>query len=319
MSGHFRLRRLWPTQILTYVFARVVIAVVDMFSPRFAERIGRLIGRLMYVMDVKHRPIAVKNLAGAQGMPSDLDKVCRLVRRVYEHFGVCIVENLMLPRLIHGRRLTQRTKLEGFEIVERALKRGHGAIIVIAHLGNWEWAGLAVSMAGYPLNSVARPIENPYLDRYVHRFRTLTGQRIIPKDNALRAMGEVLRRNEMLVILADQDARHGGLLVPFFGRLASTVRSPALMALRYGAPVIPVNIWRDRDGKHRVRMTEPLEIDGHASMEEAVQALTSAMNHRLEQFVREHPTQWMWLHARWKTGNRAVRTQQAAMERASSD
>ncbi len=312
----FRLRRLRALQLLTYVAARSVIAVVCMFSPSFVERIGRFLGRLMYLVDGKHRKIAHKNLTRSDGWPKDARQQGRFIRRVYEHFGTCLVENLMLPKLVHGRRLLERTRLERFDILDRQLADGRGCICVIAHLGNWEWAGLAVSLSGYPLNSVARPVENPWIDRYLNRFRALTGQRIIPKYGAVRAMNDVLRRGGMLVILADQDARHGGIFIPFFGRPASTIKSPALLALRHRKPIVPVNIWRDREGVHHARFSEPIAPDPGLPHAEAVRSLTERMNARFEEFVREHPTQWMWLHARWKTAGRVLRE---AAERGSAE
>lgn len=307
MGTSYRWGQSWVVQAAAYAVARAIVTVVCMFSPRFGKRIGRLLGRLMYGVDAKHRRIATKNVAAAEGTPKEPHAVARFVRRVYEHLGISLVENLMLPKMIHGGGLLENTRLERFDIVDRALAAGRGCIVVIGHLGNWEWGGLAVAMSGYPLNSLARPIENVFLDRYITRFRTITGQRIIPKYNAIRAMVDVLKRNGMLVIQVDQDARHAGLIVPFLGRPASTVKSPALLALRHAAPILPVNVWRDGEGVHHVRITEPLAVGTYASTEESVRALTAAMNARLEEFVREHPTQWMWLHARWRTAGRVLR------------
>ena len=109
------------------------------------------------------------------------------------------------------------------------------------------------------------------------------------------------QKPNILVILADQDARKNGVFVPFFGRPASTVRSPALMALKYGSAIIPLHVYRAGRHEHRVVATEPIEIPQGLDREEAILKITADVTARLESFIRATPEQWMWLHARWKT------------------
>jgi KDO2-lipid IV(A) lauroyltransferase len=302
-----RLRRLWIFQLLTYVVARALITVVCMLPPRMAGRAGRLLGRLMFVVDRKHVKLAHKNLTRTGFMNLDDRAQGRFIRRVYEHFGTSIVENLMLPKLVQGGRLMQLGRLENRHIMDAALARGKGAVIVIGHLGNWELGGLFVTASGHPLNSIARPIENPWLDRFWNRLRAITGQQVISKESAVLGMARVFRRNEILVVLADLDARESGLFLPFFGQPASTTKSPAVFAMRYGVPIVPMEIWRGDDGVHHYRYTEPIEAGTYASNDEGAVDLMTKVNARLEEFVRRHPTQWMWMHARWKTAGRVLR------------
>jgi KDO2-lipid IV(A) lauroyltransferase len=284
-----------------YVLLRYVIAALDVFSYDLARRIGKLIGRVMYALDAKHRKIAVKNIERAEGMPKREKDIHRLVRRVYEHFAVGAIETLLIPRMMSRGDLDRIVKLEDFHHLDAALAKGRGAIVVLAHMGNWEVGGLAVSRKGYDLSSIARPIENPYLDAYVNRLRKSTGQEIIPKHRAVRSMAESLKANKILAILADQNARKNGIFVPFFGRPASTVRSPALMALKYGAPILAVNLFRSGRNEYRCVMTPEIPIPRGLDREKTVEKITADVTARLEGFIREHPEQWMWLHARWKT------------------
>lgn len=297
----FRLRRFPPAQALAYLFLRYIIAALDIFTYDFARRVGKLIGRIMYVLDAKHRRIAVKNIQRAEGMPRSDRDVHRLVRRVYEHFAVGAIETLLIPRMVSRGDLDRFVKLENFHLLDEALAKGRGAIVVLAHMGNWEVSGLAVSLKGYDLSSIARPIENPFLDAYVNRLRRSTGQVIIPKHRAVRSMAESLKSNKILAILADQNARKNGVFVPFFGRPASTVRSPALMALKYGAPILAVNLFRSGRNEYRCVMTPEIPIPKAGEREKVIEKITADVTARLEGFIRAHPEQWMWLHARWKT------------------
>lgn len=297
----FRLRRFLPAQAAMYLMLRYVIAALDVFTYDFARRVGKLIGRIMYALDGKHRKIAVKNIERAEGMPKRPRDIHRLVRRVYEHFAVGAIETLLIPRMMSRGDLDRIVKLENFNLLDEALARGRGAIVVLAHMGNWEVGGLAVSRKGYDLSSIARPIENPFLDAYVNRLRKSTGQEIIPKHRAVRSMAESLKSNKILAILADQNARKNGIFVPFFGRPASTVRSPALMALKYGAPIFAVNLYRSGRNEYVCEMSPEIPIPKGLDREKTIEKITADVTARLESFIRQHPEQWMWLHARWKT------------------
>jgi KDO2-lipid IV(A) lauroyltransferase len=151
------------------------------------------------------------------------------------------------------------------------------------------------------MHAIARPLDNPYLDRYLNRFRTGTGQEIVSKYDVLRQMGEFLHRNKIVIFLADQDARRHGLFVPFFGRPASTFKAPAVMALRHGVPLLMADIYRTGFFRHEGIVHPPLEIPPGMKGEEAVRHLVTAYTARLEGFVRRHPEQYLWLHRRWKT------------------
>jgi KDO2-lipid IV(A) lauroyltransferase len=297
----FRLRRWPPAQLVIYFLLRSLIAVIEMLDPRDIRKIGRFLGRIGYLLDAKHRPIAVKNVTRASGMPKEPREVARFVRRVYEQMGIGFVETLMIPRLMAQRDLSSFVSIGGRDGVDEALTHGRGAIVVIAHLGNWEIGGLACARDGMPISSIARPIDNPYLDEWLNRLRKSTGAGIIPKHGATPTAREILKANRVLVILADQDARKSGIFVPFFGRPASTVRSPAILALRHRVPIFPANVYREGRDRHVVRIMEPIWPGEYASVDEGVRELTAAFTARLEGYIREHPDQWMWLHARWKT------------------
>jgi len=305
MKHGFRLRRVLPVQLFFYLLLRVVVMVVGMFPFSMAPAMARVLGRLFRLVDLKHARIAAKNLGLSPGVCPP-ERIPAFVDRVYEHLGLGFVEMLMIPRLMGLHGLSRLVRLERFDIVEQLLREGRGMIAVIAHQGNWELIGLGVTLAGYPLSSLARPIENVWIERYLERFRTQTGQRIIPKYHALGEMIRVLQRNEILVVQVDQDARHFGIFVDFFGRPASTHRSPALLSLKYGVPIIPVNIYRE-GGVHHCVVNEPLRPEEFRGRPDPAKALTQAYTARMEGYIRQHPDQWFWVHDRWKSAERAAR------------
>jgi len=265
-----------------------------------ALRGGRWLGRLLRLVDRAHRRVAVKNLERSRGICPP-DEIPEFVHRVYENIGLTFAEMMVIPKLLDGLR--ERVRLERFHVVDDVRRLGKGMITVIGHLGNWELIGLAVCAAGHPLHSLARPIENPWVDRYLRRFRGQTGQQIISKYRALGEMIRVLRANEILIVQVDQDTRKNGIYVDFFGRPASTHRSPAVLSLKYGTPIVVANIFR-QDGIHHCVLSDPILPDAFRSRPDPVRALTQAYTEKFEECVRAHPDQWFWLHDRWKTAER---------------
>ena len=301
----FRLHEVRPVQFLMYLALRVIVAVVDMFPYRTLPTVAKAVGWAVRSVDRKHVRIARKNLGNSAGVCAP-GAIPDFIARVYNHVGLGFAEMLKLHRLLKHHDVSRYVKLVRFDILSRCAEEGRGVIIVIGHLGNWEVGGLAVTLSGFPIQSLARPLSNPWIDRYLNRFRTQAGQRVIPRDRALAAMIRVLLSGGMLVVQVDQDARDLGVPVNFFGRPASTHRAPATLSLKYNAPVVMVNTYREGQLNYAV-CSEPLQPDDYRGQTDPVRALTQAISDRFEGFVRQHPDQWFWMHDRWKTAERAAR------------
>ncbi|HVE38979.1 MAG TPA: lysophospholipid acyltransferase family protein [Planctomycetota bacterium] len=307
----FRLHEVRPVQFILYVMLRFVVMAVGMFPWRAAPSIARVLGFLIRTIDRKHVRIATKNLEKSRGVcPSD--QIPAFIGRTYEHVALGVIEMMMLPRLMKRQAVSRYVKLVRYDTFDRVLKEGHGCIVVIGHLGNWEIGGLATNLAGYPLQSLARPIDNPWIDRYLKRFRTQTGQKMIPRDRALGEMIRVLQRGGMLVVQVDQDARQVGVYVNFFGRPASTHRAPATLSLKYNTPIVLVNTYREGALNYAV-CSDPIYPAAFRDHPDPVKALTQAYSDRFEECVRQHPEQWFWMHDRWKTAERVARTTSEAL------
>jgi Kdo2-lipid IVA lauroyltransferase/acyltransferase len=191
---------------------------------------------------------------------------------------------------------------EGLEHL-RAVMTTHGrALMLTAHLGNWEYLSAAARQAGYPLSIVVRPLDSPLLDRLAEAMRRKTGVELIDKRGALRPVLEALRRGRLVGILLDQNAaRREGVFVPFFGHLASTSRSIALLAVRTGTPVVPIFIYREAPRRHRVVIEPALAPPPMNAPDDAVVELTTRCNQAIEAAIRRVPEQWLWAHDRWRT------------------
>jgi KDO2-lipid IV(A) lauroyltransferase len=208
-----------------------------------------------------------------------------------------------LPRLLSDVNSTlARIRLEGLEHLD-AVMAGHGrALMLTAHLGNWEVLSVAHRLTPYGLSVVVRPLDAPWLDTVANRLRRRTGVETIDKRGALRPVLEALRRGRLIGILMDQNAaRREGVFVDFFGHPASTNRSIALLALRTGAPIVPIFARRETGGLHRVIIRPALAVPASNDGETALVELTARCTAEIERAIREAPEQWLWSHDRWRT------------------
>jgi len=265
-----------------------------------ARWIGRRLGDVAYICTAGRRRTALANLAQAfpQLSPAARRRICR---RSYRHLGLMVVElATMLARPLEAT--LARVRIDGLEHL-RAVMDTHGrALLLTAHLGNWELLPAANHVTGYPLSVVMRPLDAPWLDGLATRLRQKTGVDLIDKRAALRPVLRALAGRGMVGILLDQNAsRREGVFVPFFGRLASTSKSLAVLAIRTGTPIVPTFIRREDAGTHRIVVKPALPLPDAGDLEAAVVALTTRCTEAIEAAVRETPEQWLWMHNRWRT------------------
>jgi KDO2-lipid IV(A) lauroyltransferase len=274
---------------------------LDRLPEPVAYALGETAGRLAYRLDRRHREIAAGNLAAAfpgQSLPAELD---RLVRSVFENLGRTAVDVARSGRLFTaGAGSTIR--FDGLERLQQASARGRGVLALTAHFGPWELL-TAVVLRYEPFHIVARPLDNPRLDDLLTRLRERGGNQVIRKHEAVQAILQALRRGKTVAILIDQHiSEREGVVVPFFGRPASTAAAPALIALRSGAAVLPAGILREPGrGRYRVVIGEEIPVRRSGDLKADLVANTARFNRAIETIIRERPDQWFWVHRRWKT------------------
>jgi KDO2-lipid IV(A) lauroyltransferase len=248
--------------------------------------------------------IAATNIAIA--FP-DLDPRARrrLLVDSFERMGQGLAEVALLPQL-DADEVRRWVSLEGAEHLEQARKRspGGGAIALTAHFGSFEFFAAAMGLWGIPLTIVHRE-QHAALQPLVMGWREAAGVEVLTRGNAARAVLRALRDAKVVAMPLDQDSgKREGIFAPFFGRPAKTRDAPARLAMRTGAPVVPVFLFRQDGGPHHVVRFEPaLELvpQGEGDEAEAVAENVRRMNAAIEAAVREAPDHWAWVHRRWKT------------------
>ena len=257
---------------------------------------GALAGRI----DRHRTAIARENLLAAYGDAMPERERERVLRACWRHFGRITFDALAFPSLDRNA-LGSILKIEGLDNARAALAKGRGALVFSAHYGHWEAGAYAMGLLGIPFAVIARPLDNPILDRRLVQLRSGAGNAVIPKRRAVRETMRALARGAGVAILIDQDAREDAVFVPFFGRLAATTPTLALLALRTEAPIVPVFARVETDGSISVHIEPEVESRPTGDRDADVLRLTAACTAIVERWARRNPEQWLWMHRRWKT------------------
>ncbi len=283
-----------------YLPVRIAALGLGLIPRPAALRCGRGIGLLFWALDAAHRRVARENLRAAFGDALDDAGRARLTRRVFAHFGAMAVECLLMPRRT-PRDLDRIVEYAGVEHLRRAFLKGKGVFVFSGHFGNWEMVALMQGFLGYPIAMVTRPLDNPWLDGLLRRGRMRSGNEVIPKRSAARGMIRALRHGWCVAIVIDQDTRGADhVFVDFFGRPAATTPALARLALRTGAPVVPVFGVPRPGGRYRIEYLPEVQVEPTGDRARDVVALTQECTRIIEDRIRDRPDLWLWIHRRWK-------------------
>jgi KDO2-lipid IV(A) lauroyltransferase len=284
---------------LEFALVWAVVRVLSLLPRLLARGLAGLVGMVVYALASRLRRVARANLAMAMPDLSGAERA-RIVRGVFRNLSRMLAEFALLPRYTRENVATV-IPCDGFHNYAAAVARGKGVIYLTGHLGAWEVGAFSQSVYGYPLHVMIRALDNPLLNDLVNRYRGLAGNRIIEKRDFLRGVLQVLKNNETVGILMDQNSSLAeGVFVDFFGIPACTSTGMARIALRTGAAVVPAfAFWEGK--KYRLCFDPPLQLVETGDVEKDVAANTQLFTKVLEDYVRRYPDQWLWIHRRWKT------------------
>lgn len=277
----------------------ILTAAVSALPPRLAGAAGRGLGAVIGSVLRYRRRDAEEALRRALPRLSASDRR-RILNAMYRHLGSNVIEMLRLEKA--GRAyVADNLEWSGREHLDAARAQGRGVLMLSAHTGNWELGITALPALGYPASVVVKRIRVSRINARIERIRTLFGLRVLPSQGAYRDCLRALRRNEVLGFVLDQNRTvYDGIFVEFFGRPACTSPGLAHMAAISGAPVVPAFMQRLNDGRHRYNIRPPLPPPSGRDPDALAEA-TQRYCREIEDFIRQHPEQWIWIHRRWKT------------------
>jgi len=262
--------------------------------------LGRLLGRFMYFADVSHRRIVRRNLRFVYPEWTP-ERIKETSLRIFQNIGITFIEICQIACLSKDNILS-KTKVKGKKILLDSIKDNKGAILISAHLGNWEIVAPFLSAnISARASMVGRRLRVELINRLISGLRTRFGATVIDKEDGMPKMMRAIREGKMLGIMLDQGTQSSmGVKVNFFGRAATATIAPALLALRCKCPVVPIFGVRESDGSLTVIVESPLKLKRTKDLKADLQVNTQLMVNAIEKAVRTYPEQWFWVHKRWK-------------------
>ncbi len=286
MSGKRLLHR------LAYIYL-TLIGFFGHILPRWLMLwLAVLIGNFYWAVMKNDREMVRRNLSRIVGDPSQVGPT---VRRLYVRYAKYLVDYTRMD-LLRGKHLRRLVRgFEGKEHIDGAMARGKGALILTAHLGNWEMGGIFLSLMGYSLTVITAPDVEARLHEFRVRLRHLQQVKVVTLDDTLAsslAVLKALQANELVALLGDRDLFGKGIPVDFFGQRVFFPIGPALLAYLSEAPLIPTFVLIDQDDKYRCLAEPPIVLQRTGNRDRDLAENTQRLAVALEKFIRLYPDQW---------------------------
>ena len=264
-----------------------------------APAVGNIIGILFYWFSRRYRKQVYENLMVAYGGEWTQAQMKQVAKQTFRNFARAGIEFFIADEL-NDDGLRRVMTIRGKENLDAALAKGKGAITVTAHLGNFEILARRLAQEGYKVNVIARNSDDPMLTGLFNSVRESAGYAVLPRDESVGPAVRCLHRNEVLGILPDQNTWGPCVFADFFGKVAATAIGPAVFSIRTGAPIVCAFAPRQPDGTYEMTIQPAIEFEPTGDREADVAALVQIFTSAIENKIREHPDQWLWLHCRWR-------------------
>ncbi len=284
-----------------YLIIRAVIFFVMLMPVQRSLNLAAFLGRCLWKHYKRGRIRAIDNLRASY--PNETEQWYESVgKRSFEQVVMLVIDILYTPKLVRKDNWREFSHFTNTEYAKWIIHEHKGALMVTGHYGNFEIVGYMLGLFGFDINSVARPLDNPYMNDYLYGVRERHGQKILNKKGASNEFGDILQSGATLGFIGDQDAGSRGIFVDFFGRKASAYKSIAIAALYYNVPII-IGITRRVENRFffEVELEQIIMPADWKDKDDPIRWVSQEYNSALERAIRKDPTQYWWLHRRWKT------------------
>ena len=287
-------KALWLLEAGLFIIFSLPLAILPL---KVSIKAGEMLGLLLFYIWGSRRRIAIENIekTAISYQPSAIS----IARETFKNLGRSFTEIVKIYYGL-GKNIIDSVEIAGAENFNKARAKGKGILFLTGHCGNWELLGTAVAANLADIAIVARPINNPYINKFIVNGRQRHGNSIIAKQGALKVIIKRLRDGGSVGILMDQSVLSDeGYVIDFLGRGAWTTKMPALIARKTGAAVLPVFIHRTDRG-HSLKICPEVELSNMDDKEKAALEDTKKFSGFIEGYIKEHPFEWLWIHRRWK-------------------
>jgi KDO2-lipid IV(A) lauroyltransferase len=279
----------------------ILVKLLGWLPRGLARGMGAWVGRIAFLLTPRLRRVGDLNLRLAFPEKSAAERR-QILRKLYRNLGWLLAEFCQMPRYT-SQQTRSFIRYEGLEHYLAAREQGKGVLVLTGHLGAWELSSFYHSLMGYPMSIVIRRLDNPLVDNLVNQIRCLHGNQVLHKDDFARGLLAAMRRRETVGILMDTNMTPPqGVFVDFFGHAACTGSGLARVAMKTGARVLPgFLLWEETTRQYVLRFGAALDLPVSGDPEADALAHTGLFTRVIEEYIRQYPDQWLWLHRRWKT------------------
>jgi KDO2-lipid IV(A) lauroyltransferase len=284
---------------LQYYFLKMLSRFICFLPYRLLCWLGRKLGIIFYLVAKRQRQRGITQAAQSLGLAQAEAKT--LIRRLFRNLGQMVMEVMYTPALTPSN-IQQYVSISGSEHLQAALRLGHGVVLLTAHMGNWEWMAAALSYAGFPITTIAKPQPNPQYTRILNEFRTMVGLEVFNRGTSeMIKAARALKKGKVLGFLADQDGGTDGVIFEFLGKKASSPVGPAYFSKTFNAVIVPVFTYHRPQGGHHVVIKPPVAYEHYSDPIQEIYHNTKRMTRIIEDAIKAHPDEWLWFMKRWNT------------------
>lgn len=293
-----------------YSTLKNISRIVCLLPYSWVLSLGNGMGKIYYRIAGRQRKRAISQIQESLGFSTEIAEAT--IGRLFRKLGQTFLEVMYIPALT-PEKIQNYVTIENRHYLDDALNEGRGVILLAAHIGNWEWLGVSLAMAGFPVASVIKRQPNDEHTRILNEYREMAGIKIFTRGTTeLISAARALKQGNFLGLFADQDAGPQGLFIDFLGKAASTPAGPAVFAKKFKCPVIPVFMVRKPEGGHRIIVHGPLHYEDTGKSDEDLYHFTQQANNVIEVTIKEYPDEWLWFQKRWNTSPKEQRMEEQA-------
>jgi KDO2-lipid IV(A) lauroyltransferase len=281
----------------TFLLVKILIAIAGILPRRVGHTVFGGLGALAYRFLKRSRNVALANLQLVYGSERTDKELRDIAKKAFVNLGKFAFDAITMGKYAL-EDLDGMVEMVGQHYLDQALALGKGVVAITGHVGNWELMGSYLARRGYPVTVLATRVRNSRLDDLLLDIRRNSGINVLERSRDVLGAFRCLRNGGMLGVLIDQDTSVESVTVEFLGHPAKTPVGPAKLASSTGAAVVPMAMLMTPEGKYRIEIREPVIVNGDGI---SLDADVARCSEALEEFIRLEPTQWVWMHKRWKS------------------
>ena len=281
-----------------YYILKIISQLLCLLPYASILALGKVLGRLYYHIAARQRRRALLQIQERLGI--SFSEAEDIIKRLFIKIAQTLLEVMYMPALT-PEKMERYVTIENRHYLTEAVAKGRGVVYLSAHLGNWEWMGAALAMAGFPVASVIKSQPNAQHTRIINEYRQQAGITIFARGAELLSAAKALKQGKVLGFFSDQDAGIQGTFVNFLGKMASTPRGAAVFAKKFKSPIVPAFIVRRPQGGHSIMIDPPIYYEDTGDEKQDIHNLTVRLTGMIENKIKEYPDEWIWFQKRWNT------------------